>query len=145
MPQHQQGGQNAPAQPTAQYQQQQGYGHGQAHPGECAPTLTSPSTLTSFSDRRATPAACCNAACAGEQPWRKHGPNAKWYQRAGATDSLERTQMAQCDDTRQLPGCYGTRWLVIDECVGLGSRSGGPRCKSSMSLCQRATHPDMVI
>jgi hypothetical protein len=50
MPQSQQG-QNASAQPTGHYHQQ-GHGHGQAHLGECALTLTSTpptGTLTSFS------------------------------------------------------------------------------------------------
>ncbi len=131
---------NVPARPTG-HNQRQGHGHGQAHLGECALTLASPSTLTSFSYRRAIRATSCNAACAGEQPWGEHDPNAKCSQCARATDPGAGTQMAhwQCVDTSELPGCHRTRWLVVDECVGHGSCTRGLWCKP-MSLRRRAAH-----
>jgi hypothetical protein len=149
-PQRQQG-QTAPAQPAGQNQPQgqgQGQGQGQAHVGECALTVTSPSTLTSFSDRWAVREVCRSAERAGEQLWGERGPIAKGCQCAKATvPEPARHQMAQYD-AKQLSawGRHGTRWLVVNECAGLWSRGGGPGCKSmSMSLCRRATHPNKVI
>ncbi len=50
--------------PTNPQSQQQTHGHGGPHVGECASSVTSPSTLTSFNDRWATRAAQCrNTSC----------------------------------------------------------------------------------
>jgi len=137
---YQRQGQNASTQPAG-HQQQQGHGHGQAHIGECAPTLTSHSILTSISDRRAIRAASCNAAGTG-QPRGQRGP--KCSQCAGATILIPATAyMAQwqCVYSSQLPG---TRQLVIDDYAELGCRSWSLWCKC-ISICQSTTRSDMDI
>src|SRR5712672_2632581 len=94
--------QNVSAQPTGGQYQQQGQGHWQAHLGECALNLTSPSTLTSFGDRGAIWAAC---AIAGDQPLGKNGPECD--QRPGAADTISaRPQMAPCFHRRAIRAAF---------------------------------------